>query len=269
MSQDVTASLSLHPARQRQSNNSQSGSLASQSLSMSKANQYSPQRYEHSVQSTPSRYSSHSPTRTTYTTNTSPFSSQQPLMPPSSGSPSGYESSQASSIVDHDLSLAFRGMAVEDEYGSGQPYRQQGLASQSSVATGAPQASPPAHMRGPHPLQQPRGPYPGYPQAEYAPYYTGPSRVEYPYPYEGYRPGDNMYASSPALSSASPAANVYPGMTPHPHPVPDIHNQQFYDYTGTVRPPSQFFYASQPMMYHAPPHSPVVEQMKKRGLQVG
>ncbi|KAF7793217.1 hypothetical protein EIP86_004327 [Pleurotus ostreatoroseus] len=169
-------------------------------------------------------------------------------------------------MVEHDLSLAFRGMAVEDEFGAGQPYRQGGLASQTSAATGQAHASPPQPMRGPHPMQQPRGPFPGYPQAEYAPYYTGPSRVDYPYPYEGYRPNDNMYASSPALSTATPAPNVYPGMAPHPHAVPDIHNQQFYDYSGSTRPPSQFFYPSQPLMY-APPHSPMTGQTKKRGMQ--
>ena len=241
--------------------------MSTPALGLAKGN-YSPQaRYEHSVQSTPSRYSTHSPTRTPYATNTSPFSNQQSLMPSNNGSPNAYESSQASSIVDHDLALTFRGMAVGDDFSSGQQYRQQGLVSQTTVAAGQPQASPPAHMRGPHPLQQPRGPYPGYPQAEYAQYYAGPSRVEYPYPYEGYRPGDNMYASSPALSSATPTPNVYPGMAPHPHQVPDIHNQQYYDYAGTVRPPSQFFYPSQPMMYPAP-HSPVAGQMKKRPMSV-
>ena len=241
--------------------------MSTPSLALSKVNQYSPQRYEHSVQSTPSRYSAHSPTRTHYATNTSPFATQQPLMPSNNASPSAYETSQSSSI-DHDLALSFRGMAVEDEFGSAQPYRQQSLASQTTMAAGQPHASPTIHMRGPHPMQQPRGPYPGYPQADYAaPYYAGPTRVEYPFTYEGYRPGDNMYASSPALSSATPAPNVYPGMAPHPHAVADMHNQQFYEYPGSVRPPSQFFYPSQPMMYPAP-HSPVVGTMKKRPMQV-
>ncbi|PSR74147.1 hypothetical protein PHLCEN_2v10103 [Hermanssonia centrifuga] len=265
--EDLSPPVSLNTTRQRQAGSTQVSSLGSNSLVLPKANQYSPQRYDSTASNTPSRYSAASPTRAPYGSSNSPFSAQQPLVH-SNHAPS-YDPAQAPSTIDHDLSAAMRGMAVEDEFSANQAYRQP----QPSTAGGQPQSSAPQHARGPHPLQQSRGPYSGYPQADYAAYYAGPSRVEYPYPYEPYRHGDSMYASSPALSASSPAPSGYPAVAPqniHPHSVPDLRGQQFYDYSSPGRPHSQFYYPSQPMMYHAPP-SPMIRgpvHSKKRSMQV-
>ncbi|KAH9842628.1 uncharacterized protein C8Q71DRAFT_212885 [Rhodofomes roseus] len=111
---------------------------------------------------------------------------------------------------------------------------------------------------------------------DYSAYYSGPSApVDYQYSYDAYRPtSETLYAPSPALTAAPTAPNVYPGLTPqslHPHAVPDIHNHQsgiFYDYAASPRPMgSQYYYPTQPMVYHAPPtHSPLLD--KKRDIQV-
>ncbi|KAI0362218.1 hypothetical protein OH77DRAFT_1416440 [Trametes cingulata] len=137
-----------------------------------------------------------------------------------------YESLQStSSLVDNELSVALRGMAVEDEYGVSpqqMTYRQG-----SQPASAAPPSGLPG-LRGPQ--QPPRGPYGGYAQTEYAAYYTGPS-----YSYDAYRaaPDPSMYASSPALTPATAAPNVYPGnstttLGPHAQSAPS---------TSTLRKP--------------------------------
>ena len=156
-----------------------------------------------------------------------------------------YDSLQSTSLVDSDLSVALRGMAVEEDYGlQNGAYRQ-----------GSQQGLP---VRGPQ--QPPRGPYGGYPQTEYAAYYSGPS-----YSYDAYRttPDHSMYGSSPALTAATAAPSVYPGLGPqtlHPHTMTDLHTQQFYEYVGSPRTlGSQYYYPTQPLVYHAPPsHSPML-----------
>ncbi|KAI0831402.1 hypothetical protein BC628DRAFT_760795 [Trametes gibbosa] len=159
---------------------------------------------------------------------------------PGSSPVGGYESLQStSSIVDNELTVALRGMAVEEEYGSSPqnaPYRQ--------GSGGAPPSGLPG-VRGP---QQPlRGPYGGYAQTEYAAYYTGPS-----YAYDAYRTAADasMYATSPALTPATAAPN------------------QFYDYAGSPRPiGSQYFYPTQAIVYHAPPsHSPMLATHPLAGM---
>lgn len=170
-----------------------------------------------------------------------------------------YDTLQTSSAVNDELSLALRGMAVEDDYNV--QNRQHGASSQSTSAqTSHPRA---------HPMPQPR-PYSGYPQADYPGYYSVPagreSYVEYPYGYDAYRgPSDpSLYASS-GVSSASPAA-MYPGVSPqtlHPNAVADMQRQQagmFYDYAAASRPPgSQFYYPThQAVMFPAPAHSPMI-----------
>lgn len=174
----------------------------------------------------------------------------------------GYESLQSgSSLVDNELAVAMRGMAVEDEYNvspQNGPYRQG-----AQPTGGAPPSGLPG-MRGP---QQPlRGPYGSYAQTEYAAYYTGPS-----YAYDAYRTDPSLYASSPALTPASAAPNVYPGLGPQTllHPsMADLQLQQFYDYAGSPRPlGSQYFYPTQAIVYHAPPsHSPMLTPHPLAGM---
>lgn len=174
----------------------------------------------------------------------------------------GYESLQSgSSLVDNELAVAMRGMAVEDEYNvspQNGPYRQGAQPSGGAPPSGLP------GMRGP---QQPlRGPYGGYAQTEYAAYYTGPS-----YAYDAYRTDPSLYASSPALTPASAAPNVYPGLGPQTllHPsMADLQLQQFYDYAGSPRPlGSQYFYPTQAIVYHAPPsHSPMLTPHPLAGM---
>ncbi|OSC99054.1 hypothetical protein PYCCODRAFT_882986 [Trametes coccinea BRFM310] len=164
--------------RQRQVSAAQAGGLPGPAGTMSKAGQISPQRYNASL--------------------------GQPHMVNSSPSAT-YDSLQStSSLVENELSVALRGMAVEEDYGvsaSNMAYRQG-----SQGPSGAPPSGMPG-MRGPQ--QPPRGPYGGYAQTEYAAYYTGPS-----YAYDAYRaaaPDPSLYASSPALTPATAAPNVYPG----------------------------------------------------------
>ena len=158
--------------------------------------------------------------------------------------------------MDTELSVALRGMAVEDEYGVSQ--QQSPAFRQGSQPSGmVPQSTPGLAVRGP---QQPhRGPYGAYPQTEYA-YYPGPS-----YSYDAFRttPDPSLYGSSPALTPASAAPSVYPGLGPqtlHPHAMTDLHAQQFYDYVGSPRAMgSQYYYPTQALVYHAPPsHSPML-----------
>lgn len=193
---------------------------------------------------------------------------QQPLL--QNNSPRGAYDSVQNSAIDNELSMAMRGMAVEDDYSlaqQAQSYRQQ---------TSQP---PLPQIRVPPQLQQ-RAPYSGYPQTDYTAYYNGPSaRIDYQYSYDAYRTTSDpsLYASSPALSAATTAPSVYPGLGPHHHAVADIHNQQsgvFYDYPGSARAMgSQFFYPSQAMVYHQPPsHSPMLAGTtvsdKKRDIPV-
>ncbi|RDX56662.1 ARM repeat-containing protein [Lentinus brumalis] len=185
---------------------------------------------------------------------TKPASQQYNAVLGHNASPVGnYDSLQSSSLVDTDLSVALRGMAVEDEYGLSQ---QNAAYRQGSQPSGMAQPSNQGlHVRGPQ--QAPRGPYGGYPQTEYAAYYSGPS-----YSYDAYRTTQDpsMYASSPALTAATAAPSVYHGLghqALHPH---DLHAQQFYEYVGSPRTlGSQYYYPTQPLVYHAPPsHSPML-----------
>ncbi|KAI0950570.1 hypothetical protein AcV7_008993 [Taiwanofungus camphoratus] len=243
---DTHAPLPLHQGRQRHVTAAPSTVLSTPSSTVPKQGQFSPQRYDAGL-------------------------GQQPLL--QNNSPvGGYDSLQASSIVDNELSIALRGMAVEDEYNMSQQhqsYRQQMVPSQSSTMT--PQAAQPSlpQIRTPAQVQQPRAPYSGYHQTDYTSYYTGPSaRVDYQYTYDAYRttPDPSLYASSPALSAATAVPNVYPGIGPqalHLHAVADIHGQQsgvFYDYNQPSRAlGAQYYYPPQPIVYHPPPsHSPML-----------
>ena len=183
---------------------------------------------------------------------------------------------QGHSAVSDDLSLTMRGMAVDEELSV--QSRQHASHSLSASYARAP-------------LQQPRGPYTGYAQSDYGPYYSVPPTreyTEYSYGYEQYHatPDASLYAL-PAVNNAT-NANMYTGISPpalHPNSAADMHHQQagaFYDYIPGTRPHGSPFYYShhQPIMY-TPTHSPIISQMsppnqpnqrgiidKKRDLQV-
>ena len=240
---------------------------------MPKRGQYSPQRFSSGgltrESSVPSRYPSSSSAR-------SPYGMPMPLAH-GEGQGESYRSFDATSaLVEDDLSLAFRGMVAADDGSASQPPAQQTPAPLPSPLGGQFGQHPSSHqMRAPPQVQQPRAPYSGFPQTDYSAYYGGPSApVDYQYSYDAYRQtSETLYAPSPALTAAT-GPNLYASLTPqslHPHAVPDVHNHQagiFFDYTGSPRPMgSQFYYATQPMVYHAPAtHSPMLD--KKRDIHV-
>lgn len=181
-----------------------------------------------------------------------------------------YSGHKSSSAVNEDLSVALRGMAVEDDHNIQQNH--QHMASSQSML----------HPRGP-PMPQPR-PYGGYP--DYNPYYAVPTGrehyIDFSYGYDAYRgPTDATMYPSPGISGASPGS-LYPSAVPqglHLNAVPDIHRAQqgvFFDYGAAAHPSSQFYYPThQPVMFSPPTHSPMpVSQLpatladKKREMQV-
>ncbi|KAG7092474.1 hypothetical protein E1B28_008826 [Marasmius oreades] len=193
------------------------------------------------------------PTAARLNPNTSPpfmagFSCQQAGFPAA-----GFDPVPASSVVD-DLSLAIRGMAVEDEFTvnreHGQPMHPPIQVNQGTLPRLAPS------------LVQPRLPYGAYPN-----YYPPVARDPYPeysYSYDAYRgPSDpSLYGTTASGNASAPpmfhGANVGPpNLTLNP--MPDLHRQQhqnvFYDYGSSRAPQSQFYYPPhQPMMY--PPTAP-------------
>ncbi|KAL4253133.1 hypothetical protein ABKN59_004100 [Abortiporus biennis] len=229
-----------------------------------KSAQYSPQRYDNGTAkepATPSRYTPTSPTRNVgYGPGSSPFSVQQPLL--SANANGTYDATQ----VEAELTVALRGMAVEDDYAA------QTGAYRAQMANQAAAQSATQNRGGVPSMQQTRGGFNGFPQPDYSAYYTGPT----PYPYDAYRatPDPSLYGGSPALSTAA-AAGVFPGLGPQAlHPtMTDMHGQQFYDYNSTGRPASQYYYPTQPMMYpgHPPLHSGMppasLSNKKQQGMQ--
>ena len=237
----------------------------------SKNGRFSPQRYDNiGKDASNARFNADSPSRG-YNGYSGQHSALQGAMPSAS-----FESKlQSTSVVNDELSLALRGVAIEDEFSV--QSRQQ--ASQTLSAS---------HPRA-LPMHQPRGPYSGYAQTDFSPYYSVPSGreyIEYSYSYETPRAAPDLpvYAS-PVLSNAA-SANVYTGVSPpalhHLNMIADLHRQQaglFYDYIPGARPHgSQYFYPPQPVMY-PPTHSPIINPQlnspnqgaiidKKRDLQV-
>jgi hypothetical protein len=194
------------------------------------------------------RYSPGSPTGSVT------FGSQPSGLP---AHPGGYESLQPPSFVDNELSLAFRGMSVEDEHSDG---RHQGAFQHVPNRSFNSQSGQPAIA------QQPRAPYHVYPPADFAPYYPNSSHRE-PYQYgfdaHNYPPEPPLYTSPGAIGSSVPT-NMYTGLSPQvlpPSPI-DVHRPGiFYDYGAAARS-SQFYYANhQAMMYPPSPPSPVSPQL--------
>ncbi|KAF8921274.1 hypothetical protein CPB85DRAFT_1157873, partial [Mucidula mucida] len=217
----------------------------------SKKGHLSPQRYENGVGKDPasSRYpSGTSPTRA-FVAN--PYNSQQSVPPPTGNA---FDPTQKQSSGVEDLSLALRGMAVEDDF-TVHANRQQAPSGQVINSNNQTMRTPPS-------MPQPqRGPYPSYPTTDYGGYYGNPAGrdtyLEYPYGFEAYT-SDPALFPSPALANAVPASG-YPAVgLPSYGSVNDMRQGMFYDY-ATPRPPtSQYFYPGhpQPLMY-PPPHSPM------------
>ncbi|KAJ8078795.1 mRNA binding protein puf3 [Marasmius tenuissimus] len=233
--------LNIHSTRQR--------NASSQSLSGSKIDHrtkaHSPFYGEHSVpkEAIPRHYPNTSPPFGTG------FSGQQPGFPTG-----GHDPVRSSSVVD-DLSIAIRGMAVEEDFSANREHGQLAQLPQASPNQGAQARLPPS-------IVQPRLPYGAY--SNYYPPAPRDPYPEYTYGYDAYRgPTDPSMYGSPAIGNISapsmfPSANVAPPNMA----LPDPHRQQqhmFYDY-GLNRPPppqqSQFFYPThQPLIYTPGPPS--------------
>lgn len=237
----------LNYARSRQVNVAQTGSFTGSRIDdRSKNGRFSPQRYDNLGKDTNNtRFNTGSPVYGNY--------ASQEQVALQGAATTTYDP------VSDELSLAIRGMAVEDEFN----------------VQGHQQSFTPSHARatGQH---QPRGPYAGYAQGNYGSYYSvAPTREypEYSYGYEPYRaaPEPSLYPS-PILGSTASGA-MYPGVSPptlHPNSVSDVHRPQaglFYDYAQGARPHgSPFFYSHQPLMY-TPTHSPIINPMNSPNTQ--
>ncbi|KAJ8462102.1 hypothetical protein ONZ45_g18055 [Pleurotus djamor] len=218
-------SLNLHQARQRQTNGDRSAG--------SKSGQFAQYDGALSKETNPQRFvsSGNIPNATAV----------------------GYEPSQQHPLnsSDSDLSMAFRGMAVEDDLQN----QQQGGPAQTSTSPSN------AQMRGP-PVPHLRPTYGSYPQptADFG-YYANPalpreSYGEYPLGFDMYRnPLDPSAFLSPVAGGSS-ASTMYPSQSVHPD-----HRQAsavYYDFPGAPRPTSQFYYAPPAVVY--PPSSPMNAQ---------
>lgn len=258
-SQDPGTAVNLCGPRQRHT--STHGAALDHASGFPQVTNYSPQRFGYSGAEfllTQSRIST-SPTGHSFNA-TSPFSSQQSILP----STGPYDS--VSSVVEGDLSVAMRGMAVEHEHGLSQHPATAAPASTLADSHASRQINRPA------PLAQPQRPhFPTFPQPDYSAYYNNPSA----YPFDAYTTSDPMYGS-PAMSTASPS--LYPGIPAQaiqPHPPPDMRSPQsasFYDYSASGHVSSQYYYPPQPILYHAPPPGSAPAgggHHKRRSVQVG
>ncbi|KAJ7452369.1 hypothetical protein B0H11DRAFT_1742114 [Mycena galericulata] len=156
----------------------------------------------------------------------------------------GYDSG----VADNDLSLPMRGMVVEDDLAALHARQQV----QSSMPIPAQVSN--SQMRA---LPPQRSVYNTYPTTEYG--FYPPARDSFvDYPYVGYgNPDLSLYASSGVPMSPV----LYPSGPQNLHPTNmDIRQQQpavYFDYNSATRPPSNFYFPPQPMMY-PPPHSPLL-----------
>ncbi|KAJ6630822.1 hypothetical protein B0H10DRAFT_856887 [Mycena sp. CBHHK59/15] len=178
-------------------------------------------------ESNPSRYSS-----SAKALGTGAYPGQQPSYPLSTGP--GYDSLQVSAPGESDITLAMRGMAVEDDFNALQS-RHHGQAPSTAQVSNS-------NIRGSSSLPQQR--YNTYPTTEYGFYSPGPTRDSFfDYSYVGYgTPDPSAYGSSGLPVSA----NIYSGVPQSLHPnTVDIRQQQpgvYFDYSAGARPPSQFFF---------------------------
>ena len=152
-----------------------------------------------------------------------------------------YSSQKPSSAVNEDLSVALRGMAVEDDQQNHQSMLPQG---------------PP--LPRPHPYAR---------FLDHNPHYTVPhgreSYIDFSYGYDAYRrPADVTMFPSPGISGVSPGSLCTPALPQglHLNSVPGMRRTQqgiFFDYGVPTQPCSQFYYPHQPVMYSLPAHSPM------------
>ncbi|KAG1715699.1 hypothetical protein ID866_1462 [Astraeus odoratus] len=250
---DPNSPLSLHHSRQRQPTTAQPAVLSGARIvhtddrGSAKSGQFSPQRFDHGL-GKDGRYSSASPSH--------PGAYGPSRFPGQNG---GFDSVQVSSMVDNELSLGLRGMAVEDDQVNGQ-YRQAPPVQPTNVSHPSP-AVP--SVRPPPQIVAGRGLYPGYPQ-DYSSYYTS-GAVRDPYMEYGYGysapPDPSLYPSSTGMNNTSPPS-IYPAVPSQTLHPPASNAQQsgvYFDYSGPGRSPSQFYYPPhQAMMYPTiPPLSPL------------
>lgn len=144
-------------------------------------------------------------------------------------------------------------MVVEDDHTNGQ-YRQQPPHSQPTTAShtspAVTQVRPPPHMI------QGRTPYLNYPQSSY--YTSGAARDPYmDYGYGYNTPADpSLYPSPASINNTSPAS-IYSAVSSQGlHPPTSAAQQSgvYFDYSGSARSPSQFYYPPhQAMVYAAIP----------------
>lgn len=256
---DPHAQINLHHARQRQATVTQAALSAPRMddrSAGSKNGQFSPQRYDNTLGKDTNRYpSSTSPSRPF---GSGPFPGQNGIQ----GVTPNYDNLQTpSNLVNEDLSLALRGMAVEDDYSA-----QGKVPPQNGV--------PPSHpsSRAP-PIPVPRGPYSGYPQGEYSGYYSmlggRDSYADYSYGYEPYRSSSDPSMYSSPVNNASPSG-LFPGVSSqtlhHGSSITEMHRQQgvYFNFAGDfsagARPPgSPYYYAGhQAALYSQPSHSPML-----------
>ncbi|KAH7914710.1 hypothetical protein BJ138DRAFT_1133222 [Hygrophoropsis aurantiaca] len=238
---DPNSPLSLHHARQRQATAVHAAALSNPRIddrSSTKTGQFSPQRFDNGL------------AKDSNGTTRYPASPTGPAVFGANGfasQSSAFDSVQVSSMVDNELSLGLRGMAVEEEH-HGPQYRQSAVSSQSNnFSSSAP------HGRAPPQMLAPRSPYAGYPQADYSYYSNGAARdpyLEYGYGYNN--PVDpSLYPTTTGMPNASPAS-LYPGVSPqglHPNNTNGQQSGMYYDYSASARSPSQYYYPAQPMMY--------------------
>jgi hypothetical protein len=245
-----------------------------------KGGQFSPQRFDNGVakDSNTSRYPPSVPSNPTGFSAGSYAAQQQSSGLTASGTASGYDAS--SKIVENELVVALRGMAVEDEYTVGQQngqHRQQ--LGQQQQSSGHPANPTVPQIRAP-PVQQPRTPYNAYGQADYSAYYSNaPTReayMDYQYGYDAYRGSADHSVYPPANTmNGTSASSVYSGTPQHPNAQ---QSGLFYDYNGAARPAgSQFYYPAHQAVMYPPAHSPMLANQlanpatlsdKKRELQV-
>ncbi|KAG9318499.1 armadillo-type protein [Chiua virens] len=262
---DGNPSLSLHHARQRQAAAVQAAKLSGSRIddrSSAKPGQFSPQRFDNGLgkdASVSSRYPS--PSNLTYG---------------SSSFPGQNGTFDVTSMVEKELSLGLRGMAVEDDHINSQ-YRQPSIPSQPN---GVSHHSVSPQVR-PSPMVQGRTSYSGYPQADYSSYYPNGARDPYmDYGYGYSTSADPTLYPTGGMNNNSPA-NVYPGISPQALHTNGSAPQQsgiFYDFSPSARSLSQYYYPThQPMMYPAIPSIPTpqvsaavstgVQDKKQYGLQ--
>ncbi|KAJ3761470.1 hypothetical protein EV360DRAFT_37703 [Lentinula raphanica] len=223
--------LSLHPSRQRQA----SATSFLGPRAENRPAKLSPQVFDHTGNTDSNNTRFHTaPASASASFAPTPYSAPHQTIhsSPLTGA-SGYDnliSNTAPSTLE-DLSLSFRGMAVEDDYSS-RPRSSPLIPMSSGIR---PQLQPPASL--------PRPSYNSYPGAS-----------DYAYGFDASRaPVDPSVYGSPALSSAPYPAMPPQGILPTP---PSDHRQPnpFYDFPH--RPPaSPFYYPAQQGIMFPPPTS--------------